>query len=237
MLIQRPTPEHPVYYMAFDLGYKDIGGIIAGDKVPPRKKINDVMTKVLAKQGYLPGSNKHEPTIVLTWFWGTLYVDLMPKFDVSLPDRQINRKQMLRFLGGEKLGIHGASSTPEMPGFEEIAGLHMNTSEMEQFIDAAQNDLYVIAVAGYDMASFRTGKPKRLWMTKIATPSKGFVMDQTLPSMIAIAAPNIGRETVKPVWVDADDKFRAEVLIGTATVVPGQEQNTDSKGKEPKPSK
>ncbi len=38
--------------------------------------------------------------------------------------------------------------------------------------------------------------------------------------MAAIAGPNIGRETVKPVWISADEKFKAEVLVGPATVVP-----------------
>lgn len=41
-------------------------------------------------------------------------------------------------------------------------------------------------------------------------------MAETLPTMIEIATPHIGRETPTPVWIAATDKYKANVKIGDA---------------------
>jgi hypothetical protein len=127
---------------------------------------------------------------------------------------------MLRFLGGKKLNVPGSGDMSAFPELENVFGLNIVTADQERYLDAATDDLYVIAIGGYDLASIKNRKPKLLWTTRIAAPSRGFVLADTLPAMAAIAGPNIGRETVKPVWVSADEKFKAEVLIGPTTVVP-----------------
>jgi hypothetical protein len=58
-----------------------------------------------------------------------------------------------------------------------------------------------------------------LWTTKISCPSRGLALPETLPVMLAIAGPNIGRETARPVAVRASEKFKTEVTIGDPTVV------------------
>src|SRR5262245_56963832 len=48
--LRRPvTPANPVYYQAVSAGYRDFGGIIAGDKIPPKEAVMKTITKVLAK--------------------------------------------------------------------------------------------------------------------------------------------------------------------------------------------
>ena len=64
-----------------------------------------------------------------------------------------------------------------------------------------------------------------LWTTKISCPSRGLGMPETLPVMLALAGPNIGRETPKPVAVKATDKFKPEVRIGDPTVVEYMQSN------------
>src|SRR5438445_70101 len=55
--LRRPvTPANPVYYQAVSAGYRDFGGIIAGDKIPPKDAVMKTIAKVLAKKGYLPGT-------------------------------------------------------------------------------------------------------------------------------------------------------------------------------------
>lgn len=219
-LLPEPSPENPAYYVAFDFGLKDLGGIIAGDKIPPNKEINDILRKVLSKRGYLPASNKNDPTRILTWFWGTFYVQRFQGGDVSMPSQQINRSGMLRFMGGEKLGLREASSGLHIPELESIAGLSVHGADKERFLEAAKDDLYVIAVACYDYEEFvKSRNLKLLWVTKIATPSRGFVLADTLPTMAIIAGPNLGRETPTPVWVSADEKFKADVILGEAQVI------------------
>ncbi len=58
-----------------------------------------------------------------------------------------------------------------------------------------------------------------MWLTKISCPSRGLALPEALPAMLAIAGPNIGRETAKPVWVKAAEQFRTEVKIGDPSVV------------------
>src|SRR5688500_18985330 len=49
--LRRPaSPANPVYYAAVSAGYRDFGGIIAGEKIPPKEDVIKTITKVLAKQ-------------------------------------------------------------------------------------------------------------------------------------------------------------------------------------------
>src|SRR5438445_119836 len=100
-LHRRPAPDHPAYYAAISAGYRDLGGIIAGEKIPPSQDVIRNFARVLAKQGYLPTTAAHPPSLLLIWTWGTLNTDrwIDPSSD-DTQGRQINRQQMLRFLGG-----------------------------------------------------------------------------------------------------------------------------------------
>ena len=212
-LYPAPTPEKPVYYIAFDMGYKELGGIMGGDKVPTRKQMNDVLVKVLAKQGYLPASNKNPPTQALIWYWGSLYVEEMPSFDVNMPARQRNLGQMLRFLGGGKLNMLETDPFSTAP-YTGIAGINLLSADQGNLLEVAKDDLYVISIGSYSFESMKTKTPKCLWRTKISAPSRGFVMAETLPKVAVLAGPNIGKETSQPVWVSVDSRLKAEVKIG-----------------------
>lgn len=216
--IAPPSKANPVYYVAVNVGYKDLGGIIAGDKLPKPQEMNRTIAKVLAKQGFLPATNKHPPTQVVLWLWGSLYVETLPSMNTEMPDRQINRRQMLRFLGGDKLGLVSKERNDPFPDLTEGLGIQMRSAEKDMLVGAAEDDLYVVVLAGYDAKSLAEKKPKRLWISKIAAPSRGFVMAETLPSMVAIAGPNIARSTEVPVWASASDKYRPDVRIGDPKV-------------------
>ena len=74
-LLRRPaSPANPIYYQAVSAGYREFGGIIAGEKIPPKDEVMKTIAKVLAKQGYLPGTNEHPPALILIWTWGTLNI-------------------------------------------------------------------------------------------------------------------------------------------------------------------
>lgn len=218
-LLRRATPTHPVYYIAVNLGYRDLGGIIAGDKIPPKEAMVKTIAKVLAKQGYIPATKANPPSLVLVWMWGTLYVD---KFDTGSDlfsdGQQVNRSQMLRFLGAYKLGMISKNPEPFSDTFY-LPGLSGHGADADSIYDISGDDLYVAGIAAYDFRSFMQKKKVLLWTTKISCPSLGLTMDETLPAMLTIAGPNIGRETVTPVWVNASDKFKPEVKIGDPRLV------------------
>ncbi|MBI5770096.1 MAG: hypothetical protein HZA93_20135 [Verrucomicrobia bacterium] len=224
--LRRPvTPANPAYYQAVSAGYRDFGGLIAGDKIPPKDEVMKVIAKVLARQGYLPGTPAHPPSLILIWTWGTMYVERMPTGNPDdLEGRQINRSQLLRFMGAYKLGL----VAKEPGGFNNdllMPGTLFRDVDSELIYQLASEDLYVIAITAYDYAAAARNQKVQLWTTKISCPSLGLAMDQTLPAMLALAGPNIGRETAKPVSIKATDKFKPEVKIGDPTVVEYMENN------------
>jgi hypothetical protein len=211
--------ERPVYYFAASLGYRDLGGIIAGDKPPTKETMYDRIAKALAKQGYLPADADHPPTQLVVFAWGSLYVRSYAwNPQRPIPDLPIhgNQPQMLRFLGGEKLGL--ISRTPTVPEIEFGPELLKLPPAAEKFWTAASDDLYMAVVLGYDFQAAAHKERRLLWRTRIACPSRGLVMAETLPTMVSIAAPLIARETEVPAWIRATDRYKPVITIGNPIV-------------------
>jgi hypothetical protein len=214
-LLRPASPGNPVFYLAISMGCRDFGGLIAGDKLPPTQEVIETMTKVLAKQGYLPATDAHPPTLLLVWTWGTMNVETNPGYLSSL---QINHSQLLRFMGAYKVGL--VSQTAEaFPENMLAPGLSIMSSDARTLNDLAKGNLYVAAIAAYDYQAATREESKLLWTTKISCPSRGYWMPEVLPSMLAIAGPNIGRETARPVVINVTDKFKPDIAIGNPTVV------------------
>jgi hypothetical protein len=218
-LLRQPSPERPVYYTAINAGYRDLGGIIAGEKIPNRDAVVKTITTVLAKRGYLPATQAHAPSLLLIWMWGTMNTDRFYDGSTDNPDGvQINRRQLLRFMGAYKVGL----VAKEPNGFDPdslMPGLFSHGADADAIADAATDDLYVAAISAYDFGAATKKQKVLLWTTKISCPSRGLMLPEALPVMLAIAGPNIGRETPKPVWISASDKFKPEVKIGNPEVV------------------
>jgi hypothetical protein len=224
-LLRPPSPTDPVYYVAKDFGYRDFGAAMVGDKRPVPQEMIRMIVRVLATAGYLPADAQHHPTQLIIFAWGTLYSDVMPNPEshmypnpgnFNFPDTQLNYGQALRFLGGDKLGLFSEYvddwMVPRMPGLIRI------DSDSEAIRRVAKENLYAAALAGYEFPVQQPKHPKLLWRTKIACPAAGLVLADTLPPMLVIAAPYIGRETKGPVWVNASDKFKPVVQIGNPKV-------------------
>jgi hypothetical protein len=225
MLRRQVTPENPVYYVAVSAGFRDFGGIVAGEKEPKKEEVFRTMGKVLAKQGYLPATDKHPPTLLLLWTWGTMNTDRMYSFNPDDTEgRQINRRQLLRFMGAYKLGLISKEPSAFMDD-TMMAGVLFRDADQELIDDLSTEDLYVAAIAAYDFSAATRKEKVLLWTTKISCPSRGLAMPETLPVMLALAGPNIGKETPKPVAVKATEKFKGEVKIGDPTVVEFLENN------------
>ncbi len=211
------SPENPIYYMAVNAGYQDFGGIIAGDKIPAPKDMIRTTVRVLAKQGFLPADDQHHPAVLIIFAWGSLYPYRIPSLNPNLPSPQLNRYAMMRFLGGDKLGLVSTRPDPWLDQTFET-GLTIRSASAEAIATAATDDLYVAVLAGYEFPIANPKHPVMLWKTKISCPARGLAMADTLPTMLKIAGPYIGRETAKPVWANASDRFKAHVEIGPATV-------------------
>ena len=217
-LLRRPvSTANPVYYMAVSAGYRDFGGVIAGDKIPPKDEVFKTIAKVLAKQGYLPATGEKPASLLLFWTWGTMNTDRMVMLDGE-EGPQTNRRQLLRFMGAYKLGL----ISKDRSGFQDemaMTGVLFRDADQDLLYDLASEDLYVAAISAYDFAAATRKEKVLLWTTKISCPSRGLAMNETLPVMLTLAGPHIGRETDKPVSLKATDKLKPEVKIGDPSVV------------------
>jgi hypothetical protein len=212
-LLRPPSQSAPVYYVAMDAGYRDFGSAMAGEKPPAPKAMVGVIVRTLAKAGFLPADPRHPPSELLVFAWGTLYPTTMPNPNgPDLPDVQVNRVQMVTFLGGDKLGL--VPDAADVWNGTEMPGLTRFNPDAQAIADAARDDLYVVALAGYEWPVKARHRPVLLWRTKISCPALGLAMADTLPTMLAIAAPYIGHETGAPVWVNASDQFKPAVHVG-----------------------
>jgi hypothetical protein len=217
VLLPAPSKDNPVYYIGVSMGYRDLGGYIAGDKLPAQEAMYRWIAKALAKQGYLPATDQHPPTQLVVFTWGSLYARRIPvSGDPNWPEVQTNRIQMLRFLGGEKLGL--ISKYPMVPEIESPLGLMYLRPDAERTWNAATDDLYMTILLGYDFEAAVRKERRLLWRTRIACPSRGLVMADTLPTMLSIATPHIARDTAVPVWIRASDRYKPVVKIGDPVV-------------------
>lgn len=218
------SPSNPIYYTAVNVGYRDFGGIIAGEKIPDKEVIVKTIAKVLARQGYLPATEQHPATLLLLWTWGTMNTDRMYMSGDDTEGRQVNRRQLMRFMGAYKLGL----ITKERSGFQDDlynSPFMFRDADSELIADLATEDLYVAAISAYDHAAALRQEKVLLWTTKISCPSRGLSLPETLPVMLTLAGPHIGRETARPVHVTAADKLKPEVKIGDPTVIEYLEKN------------
>ena len=72
LLLRIPSPSAPVYYKALNIGYRDFGAAIGGDKRPAPEEMIRTIVQVLATVGYLPADAQHRPTQWIVFTWGTL---------------------------------------------------------------------------------------------------------------------------------------------------------------------
>ena len=214
-LLPSASPADPVYYAAVSGGYLNLGGIKAGEKPVQRQLVNEALLKALAKQGYLPASEQHPAEIVLVWTWGTLNTQRSLIAPFSTPS---NHQELLRFLGGEKVGL-GSRLNDAFPEQTLLPGLIYDGFDAERLIEAAKDDLYFLVVTAYDARSQDAKRPITLWTTRISSPSRGFWLPEVMPAMVAIGSPYIGRDTAKPVWIRATEKFTPDIKLGDTRIV------------------
>lgn len=216
-----PTPQQPQYYIPVSLGYRDLGGITARVKQPPEPAAIRTIQQQLAKLGYLPAADgTPPPKLVLVFAWGTLNTNIRRSTTMGMPGSQFNRDQIERFLGGEKIGV----STHRIGG-ENIPGSIIRRDlddEARTLLAYAEDNYYVAVVTAYDLAAMRlnpTVSLDHLWITRIACPSLGLSLPDVLPDMLALAGPNLGRETPRPVRTVVAGSPQSKVKFGELQVI------------------
>ena len=216
-LLRQPSPDHPLFYAAISGGYHDLGGLKGGEKPIARQSVDQTMIKILAKQGYLPVAPGQRPDVILAWKWGTLNIYIFQDGS-GLTFRRANEGQLLRFLGGDKHGLISRYGDP-FPEQTLAPGLFPISGDAQTLIDTSKEDLYVAVISAYAVTLRDAKHAELLWNTRISAPARGFWLPEALPAMLAIATPYVGRETTKPVWIRATDKFKPDIHLGDLRMV------------------
>ena len=199
------TPENPAYYQAVTAGFQDFGRGMAGEREPENDAFLQVVLRELKKQGYIPATGDHKPTLVLDFSWGSMRGDLGGALTV---------------LGGDKLDL--------MDEVKEPVGLNpkqwlrgLRSEKADRVLELAKGDLFVMNIAAYDRDALIRGRRVALWNTRIASPARGVWAADALPVLVTVGAPAIGRETQTPELTTVREGFGrpGDVQIGELRVV------------------
>lgn len=188
------SPESPVYFLGEIYGGRL--GSLHGDQLPDPKEMGRFVAKILAKQGYLAAQpGVHEPELFLVLQWG-----------------RINSRSgdSLWFLGYNPRDDIAAPVFPGLYGLEFFRR-PFRTREVETVLEYAEEDIYGFIISAFEYKSARTAEPVVLWQTRIGLAANGKGMSEALPVMAQVAGPQIGRETTKPVLVNAKDRYSTKL--------------------------
>ena len=81
------------------------------------------------------------------------------------------------------------------------------------------NDVYYVVASAYDYASIASKTKRLYWRTRMTVAAQGVSQDQTLPTLIASAAPFFGKEMTEPETLTKRAVPDGQVKIGEAVVV------------------
>ncbi len=189
--LRRPTKEAPLYYEALVLGYRDYGRSIANMDVPDKREMLKFIVKLLADQGYYPGTEKNMPEVLLAIGWG-----------------MINERPgaALRFMGGDKADVLWELEGLSVSTAPRVLTRNMRSSTLDLIVQASRENLFMISIQALDRELATQGVARLLWHTKVSAPAQGLAMTPSYKKMFREAAPLLGRETGGPVWTSVPER-------------------------------
>jgi hypothetical protein len=214
-MLRPASPENPVYYIAEDAGFRQLGWNVGGEKPPAQKDMERIMKKGLATSGFLPAEPPaHPAALAVIYYWGSH----------NKPDEQTaamfplvalrNRLERAILVGGKKFAQGMAFSAEYGPSLTD------RLAKQEFLNDQANDEVYFVVASAYDYASLARGQRRLAWRTTMTANSTGVAIAETLPPLLASGAAFFGRETVEPEIGARRISREGRVLIGTPTVVP-----------------
>lgn len=191
-MLRVPTSEHPVYYISYSSGFKQMGDLVGGEHPPKPQQIEQALKQALRVSGYLPASRQHPPTLAILYFWGShnrMDRQTAARFP-ELAARQRLERAML---------VGGHAEVDKMANILEWGeSLTDRTSRYEYLRDQENDDLYFVVASAYDYTALGHKQRKLVWRTSMTVNARGVSMRETLPPLIATAGPYFGHETEQP---------------------------------------
>jgi hypothetical protein len=239
------SPEHPAYYVAQPAGFVQVGDTYGNEKSLRPDEVEHLLKKALAANGYLPAAPAAQPpSLVVIYFWGSHNV--FDSTDESRSADSVVRNILDRaaLVGGDKfarelatlfrqaddlasanqtlsgaaLGIDPVLGPAQMAFFDPVNLFKLRSTKNEFLVDQASDDCYYVVASAYDYAAIANKQRKLLWRTRMAVNSRGVSQGQSLPMLIASAAPYFGRDMAEPEILTRRAN-EEHIVIGTPTVV------------------
>ncbi len=206
----RPTREKPVYYIILGGTERTLGDPIAGEKMPDRAVLTQEIARALGSQGFvLTKIGGPQPHIAILYSFGTANLSTVD-LDETDPTTGETTTSTITFNRREIAALVGAFK----------ADRHMlMSSEADRINDAARDNRLYIFIAAFDVEALARKQKKILWRTRISIDSRRHTLPDSMHVMLASAAPHFATDTDLPQFIEDADRRKAEVLIGTPTVV------------------
>jgi hypothetical protein len=241
------SPDQPAYYITQSAGFHQMGESVSNEKSIAAAEVERILTHSLAANGYLPAKPPaHPPSLVIIYTWGShsLLREVDPE-NPSLSPEMVARNVLDRaaLVGGEKFARHllelfneadilaQSASVPTPPDGNAVLGQAQldflnpvsrfkNQSAKNEFlVDQAADDIYFVVASAYDYQSVTAQRKKLYWRTRMTVAAQGVSQPQTLPTLIATAAPFLGKDMAESEIVTRRPVPEGRVEIGTPTVV------------------
>lgn len=211
----RTLPEastaQPVYYIAHDSGYRQMGETM-GEHPPPPVKLQEHLIDSLKARGYLPAQPGHPPTLALFFYWGS-HNSMDRETAAMFPELQAQQQlERAVLIGGDAY----RKKESERMAFGRTPADNLPQDEYLRYQEL--NDLYYAVVSAYDYAALARKERKLAWRTTMTVNSTGVSMTESLPVLLASSSFYFGRETREPVAVMREAR-RGTVTLGPLLII------------------
>ena len=247
------SPAAPAYFITKSGGHHDLGHSTGREVALTAEKVEKILVRALAANGYLPSRPPAQPpTLVINFVWGAHNLLTEPDAEnASLSGLAVGRNLVDRaaLVGGEKFAkqivdvftraeeMARANPPPRVdpsgavPGIAPILGAEqmafmnpvhqfkMRSEKNEFLVDQAVSDVYYVVASAYDYAALAKQERRLLWRTRMTVAASGVSEEQTLPTLIATAAPFFGQDMTEPSIFAKRALREGNVEVGTPTVV------------------
>lgn len=204
----RPEFEKPVYYFIAGRKQLELGDVVQGVPMPQVDQVEREVVAALNSQGFVQvQAGDPVPSIGIMIVWGA--ANFHNYKDANRLMLMRDQPLMNRISGIRKLGVGPRvfdSHVVVPPGRQQV-------------ILTAESDRLYVAVSAVNTDALEQGVAQLLWRTSMTIDWKNRLAD-SLPVMLASAAPYFGRESAEPVFIGERERRVINVEIGDATVVP-----------------
>jgi hypothetical protein len=225
------TPDAPAYYTAYSAGFRQLGDTYYGEKTLTPESVEKILAKSLATNGYLPAdSPAHPPSLLIIYSWGSHNRETGTESSTEIESNLLDSAALV---GGDRFAQklqQMIQMTNEMAGpaslvrFANPINLYREGSAKHNFMfDQAAGELYFVVASAYDYQSAASNHRVLLWRARMTVSSTGVNQEQTLPKLMASAAPYFGRDMAEP------EVFRARRQEGTVTIGPLRVMDVDER--------